>query len=88
MSAIDKALEKVTMARSELGATSNGLDYAINYNSYASYNLTAAKSSKADTDFAEEISELKKNQILNEYQLMMQKKKEEEEEGVVRLLKF
>ncbi len=87
LSDIDTALEKISSARSSLGASSNRLDSVMSYNSNASYNLTAARSGIEDLDMAEAISELKKNQVMQQYQLMMQKKeKEHEADGVVRLL--
>lgn len=87
ISKIDKALEQVTSARGKLGATSNRLDYAMNYNSYASYNLTASKSRIEDLDYGKAVSEKQKNQILEQYKIMMQKK-QIEDDGMVRLLKF
>lgn len=88
LSVIDDALEKVTSARSELGATSNRLDYTMNYNSYASYNTTASRSRIEDLDIPQAISDMKKNSLLEEYRIMMQKKQEEENGRVVEMLKF
>lgn len=79
ISAIDKALESVNTSRSSMGAQSNGLDYAYNYNSNAMLNTTGAKSRLEDLDFPEAISEKKKQETLQEYALFMQKKKQEEE---------
>lgn len=88
ISVIDKALETVSGGRSSLGAQSNGLEYTINYNNTASYNLTASKSRIEDLDYGKAVSDLKKNQLLEEYRLNMQKKREEEFGRVVQLLKF
>lgn len=76
---IDDALNKVNSGRSQSGAQSNRLDYAINYNSYAAYNTTAARSRLADTDYPQAAAELKKQQTLQTYAFMMQKKKMENE---------
>lgn len=76
---IDDALNKVNSNRSQGGAQSNRLDYALRYNSYASYNTTSAKSRLTDTDYPQAISELKKQQTLQTYAFMMQKKKMEDE---------
>lgn len=76
---IDKALSMVNSNRSQGGAQSNRLDYALNYNSYASFSATSAQSRLADTDYPQSISEMKKEQLLQTYSLMMQKKKAEEE---------
>lgn len=77
---IDNALNMVNSQRSQSGAQSNRLDHAISYNAYASLNTTAARSRLADTDYPQAISELKKQQTLQTYALMMQKKKIEDEE--------
>lgn len=79
ISVIDKALEKVNSARSGLGATSNRLDSVMAYNSLASYNMTASQSRLEDLDYGKAVSELKKNQLLETFSIMMQKRKEDEE---------
>lgn len=76
---IDNALNLVNSNRSQGGAQSNRLDHAISYNAYASFNATASRSRLADTDYPQAISELKKQQMLQTYSLMMQKKKMESE---------
>ncbi len=87
ISVIDEAINKVNSARSELGANSNRLDYAMNYNSYASYNLTSAKSTIEDLDMPKAISELEKERLLDEYRIMMMKKEQEEKSHVLKLFK-
>ncbi len=77
---IDDALKKVTDAQSSIGAQSNRLAYTIMNNQNTSYNLESAYSALRDTDMAEEMSDLQKNQILEQVQLEMQKKRMEEEE--------
>jgi len=88
ISDIDKALEKVTSARADMGVTSNRLDYAISYNSYASYNTTASRSRLEDLDYGPAISEQKKNEVLEQYRIMMQKRQEDENGRVIRLFKM
>ncbi len=78
---IDNALDMVNSYRSELGATSNRLDYAMNNNSYTSYNTTASRSRIEDLDFGKGVTEQKKQQVLLRYTLMMQRKKMEDENG-------
>lgn len=78
---IDKALETVSAARSSAGAQSNALEYAYNYNTNASLNMTAAKSRLEDLDMPQAISEQKKQETLQEYALFMQRKKQEEEQN-------
>ncbi len=83
---IDDALSKVSSDRSTIGAQSNGLDYMISYNSQASINLTSATSRMEDADIAEVVSEMKKQQTLQTYQLMAQKRQQEEEQKRFQLL--
>lgn len=79
LQAIDDALTKVTSDRSTLGAQSNKLEYAIDYNDYASVNLTASMSRTADTDIAKTLMELKHQQTLQSVTMMLQKRKMEQE---------
>lgn len=86
ISVIDEALNKVSSARSSIGASSNALDHTMNFNSYASYNLTASKSRIEDLDFGKAVSDQKKNEVLKTYQIMMQRNIQENRYGrVVRL---
>ncbi len=71
---IDAALEKVTSSRSTLGAQYNKLEYAIDYNGYASENLTASESRMGDTDIAKTLMELQHQQTLQSISMMLQKK--------------
>ncbi len=72
--AIDKALDKVTGDRSTLGAQYNKLEYAIDYNGYASENLTASKSRMGDTDVAKALMQLQHQQTLQSISMMLQKR--------------
>lgn len=75
LEAIDNALTMVTSNRGTLGAQSNALDHAIDYNEYASINLTESRSRMADTDIAKAIQQLEHQQILQSITMMLQKKK-------------
>lgn len=86
ISAIDDALQMVNASRSELGATSNRLDYAMSTNSYSSLNTTSARSRIEDLDYPQAVSEQKKQDVLLQYSLMMQRKKMEDENGTMRRL--
>lgn len=88
LSVIDNAMDMVSSARGDMGATYNRLGYTMNFNSYASLNTTAARSRIEDLDFPQAVSDMKKNSLLEEYRLMMQKKQEEENSRVVNLLRF
>lgn len=82
--AISDALAKVSSQRSSLGAASNRLDHSINYGTNAVYNLTASRSRIADTDYAKGVTELKKNQLLSTYSIMMQRKYMQNQSGRVK----
>ena len=76
---IDQAIESVNNARGSVGAVTNGTEHNVSYNSIARENLLSAQSSIADTDIAQEITELRKNQTLDAYRTQMQKKQQEDE---------
>lgn len=77
---ITDAIDKVTSQRAEIGAKTNALEYAVNQNSLTAENTLAAKSTLADLDIPKAISELKKNEVLDNYQLMMQRQQMKDEE--------
>ncbi len=64
LSSLDGALNSVTAIRAEFGAIQNRLQSVINNIMISKENLSAANSRIRDTDIAEEMSELTKNQIL------------------------
>lgn len=83
LSAIDSALEKVSASRSSIGASSNRLDSIMAYNANASYNLTASESRIADLDYPKAVSDKKRDELLQTFQMMMQRKQIENENGRV-----
>src|SRR3954468_24433748 len=64
LSVIDEALVRVNSIRADLGAMQNRLQSTINNLAISDENLSAANSRIRDTDFAEEVSEMTKNNIL------------------------
>ena len=62
--------------------------HTMNYNSYASFNVTASQSRLEDLDYAGAVSDMKKNSLLQEYRIMMQKKQQEQFGTVNRLFQF
>ncbi|MBB2496762.1 flagellin N-terminal helical domain-containing protein [Aquipseudomonas ullengensis] len=68
---IDGALEMIDSARAEMGAVQNRLDFTIANLMNMSENLSAARSRIRDTDYASEMSELVRNQILQQAQTAM-----------------
>jgi len=82
LESIDNAIESISEARSNLGAQDNALSNTINANSVAREN-TLSSQSQLDEDFAEKVSELKKNQIMQQYSMQMQKMDMNNQTGVL-----
>lgn len=66
LAAIDDALIRVNSIRADLGAMQNRLQSTVNNLSITEENTAAANSRIRDTDLAEEVSELTKNNILSQ----------------------
>jgi flagellin len=64
LASLDGALSQINRVRAEFGAVQNRLQSVITNIMVSRENLTAANSRIRDTDLAEEVSELTKNQIL------------------------
>ncbi len=64
ISQIDYAIENVSSERAKLGAVQNRLEHTINNLTVASENLSAAESRVRDLDFAMEMVEFTRNQIM------------------------
>lgn len=77
---IDEAISKISENRSGIGASTNALDYEIDYNKQSSFLQSSAQSTIEDLDYAEAVSEKKKNEVLEEYSMQMQKKQQEQEQ--------
>lgn len=85
LSAIDKALDMVASARSDMGAATNRLEHTYNYNMNASEQLTAARSRIEDLDMPMAISEQKKQDLLTQYKNMMLRSQMNQRTMVMRL---
>ena len=64
MRTLDLAIDKVSQARSKLGAVQNRLDHTVNNLQEMTLNLTAALSRIQDADMAKEMTEFTKNNII------------------------
>lgn len=71
ISVIDSAMQKISEARSNTGASTNALEHAYNYNNNASYNLLSARSRIEDLDIPKAVSDQKKNKLLGDYRMGM-----------------
>ncbi|WP_136255279.1 FliC/FljB family flagellin [Onishia niordana] len=66
LAALDSALSQVDSLRSDLGAVQNRFDSAITNLSTNETNLSAARSRIEDADYATEVADMTKNQILQQ----------------------
>lgn len=85
LKAIDKAMDRISSARSRMGAQSNRLDHTIAYNNYANLNTIAANSRIKDTDYAKEMINKNKEDLVSQYRLFAMKQKMESDAGFLRL---
>lgn len=81
---LEDAMKKVNGMRSQTGAETNGLEAAYNYLTNASLNTMSSQSKLEDLDYPEAISDMKKEQTLQQYQMAMQKKRMESETNFMR----
>lgn len=62
----DRALSQINLLRANMGALSNRLEYTMNSSEIMYENISAAQSRIRDTDYAEETSNLTKEQIIQQ----------------------
>jgi len=86
MTAIDKALDKVSSIRGDLGAVQNRLQVTVNNLTTTSSNLQEARSRIEDTDFSAESTALAKAQILGQASTAMLAQANQSQQGVLKLL--
>lgn len=79
LKAVEDAMSKVSSMRSKTGAQTNALESAYNYLTSASLNTTASQSRIEDLDLPQAISDIKKQQTLQEYAMNMQRKQMQNE---------
>ncbi len=66
LTAVDGALVRIDLERSDLGATMSRMEHTINNLSNITVNTKAARSRIQDADIAAETTELTKAQVLNQ----------------------
>lgn len=71
LDAIDKALDMVSSRRANLGASTNRLEYTVNYNNRASLEQLSARSRLEDLDFPKAISEKQQKEVMDQYRMVM-----------------
>ena len=82
---IDAAISKVADQRSNLGASTNRLEHAYNYNTGASLEQLSSRSRIEDLDMPKAISEKKKEDLLSEYRNLMLKKQMNQDSMMLKL---
>lgn len=85
--AVDEALKRVNRQRADLGAYQNRMEMAKKGVDVAAENLTAAESKIRDTDYATEMVNFTKNQILQQVSTAMLSQANLQAENVLSLLK-
>ena len=85
ISVIDAAMDKISSARSSTGASTNAMEHAYNYNTWASYNLLSARSRIEDLDIPKAVSDMKKNKLLQDYHTGMLRKKMQNDSLITRM---
>jgi len=87
LTAIDAALDKVTLGRGDLGAVQNRLNASVNNLESIATNLSDARSRIEDTDFSTETTSLAKSQILSQAANAMLAQANQSGQQVLSLLK-
>src|ERR1700733_3952286 len=86
LAVIDDGLIRVNSIRADLGAMQNRLQSTINNLAISDENLSAANSRIRDTDFAEEVSEMTKHNILTQSGISVLGQANTTQQGALKLL--
>ena len=84
---VDAAIRSVSTVRSNLGAVINRLDHAVKNLEIQETNMTSAESAIRDVDFAKEMTEFTRNQILTHSATSMLSQANQAPQRVLELLK-
>jgi len=83
---LDKAIDKISAQRGNIGATENRLDYTLRNLATTTENLSAAQSRIKDVDMAEEIINYTKQSMLNQVSISMLSQANSQARNVLSLL--
>lgn len=86
ITSIDKAIQTVSVARSQLGAYENRLSNTIDNLNTSDENITSAQSRIADVDMSKEISNYQKNNVLQQAATAMLAHANQQPQTVLQLL--
>ena len=85
-SALDKAIDSVSTARTKIGAQINRFDHAIGSNTTTALNQLASRSKIEDADIAKESMDMQKNQALSQYGIFAQKNEAQTQYNMLNVL--
>lgn len=85
LSAIDKAMEKVSGQRSAMGAYTNRLEHTYNYNTASYLEQSGARSRIEDLDMPKAISDKKKEELMDQYRSLMLRRQMDQESMITRM---
>ncbi len=83
ISTIDDALEKVSSARSSLGAQSNAVEVSVNTSNISSENMVSSMSSIENIDVGQYMTEQKKGTIMQQYGYFVQSQKMQQQQDMI-----
>ncbi len=83
ISTIDDALEKVSSARSSLGAQSNAVEVSVNTSNISSENMVSSMSSIEDLDVGQYMTEQKKGEVMQQYGYFVQSQQMQMQQDMV-----
>ena len=86
MTALDTALTSINAAMGDVGGLQNQLGYTINNLTTSIQNYTSSTSTIEDVDMASEVSNLTKNQILQQSAMAMLAQANSQPQNVLKLL--
>jgi flagellin len=87
ISAIDSAINQVSMQQARAGAYQNRLDAVVNNLTESNQNMSASRSRILDTDYAQETTSLAKSQIIQQAATAMLAQANQSGQSVLALLK-
>ena len=87
ISAIDSAINQVSMQQARAGAYQNRLDAVVNNLTESNQNMSASRSRILDTDYAQETTSLAKSQIISQAATAMLAQANQAGQSVLALLK-
>ena len=83
---VDDALKSLQDNRTKVGAQTNGVEYAMSYNSKASMELNGFAMDSEEDRTVKALQDLRSKQALDQYQYMLQNKKQNDEENKTKML--